>query len=199
MSIMLVEYGSVRTESLEALSQIHTIIQYGLASLGVSVGLGLVTAHNNTITGAIVLMGLSPTIIIFGVIMMAVAVHRVIQTRQYLRLLEARIAQLPVESRYAAPRWERMRAQHDQAAVNGYPFAIVASIGAAIGFGPVLGGLLLATHGHWTGFAVGEFLDLSAIAIFGARSHRTYRRLVKLNQSELAVIRNEDEHPPGPN
>lgn len=63
VSIMLAEYGSVRTESLEALGQIHTIVQYGLASLGVSVGLGLVTAHNNTTTGAIVLMGLSPTVL----------------------------------------------------------------------------------------------------------------------------------------
>lgn len=97
------------------------------------------------------------------------------------------MAQLLVESTYAAPQWEQMRAQQNEAAVNAYPFAIVASIGAAIGFGPGLGGLLLATHGHWSGFAAGEFLDLSAILIFGVRSRRTYHRLVKLNHSELAV------------
>jgi len=185
--ILLAEYNSVRTESLEALSQLQMIIQYGLASLGVSVGLGLVTAQHSPTTAAIVLMGLIPTIMIFGLIMMAVAVHRVIQTRQYLRYLEKIATCLPSSGDHNVPRWERMRTEHDASAVNGYPFAIVATVGATVALGPGLGGFLLATHHLWVGFAIGEVLDLSAITIFADRARRTYQRLIKLNGTELPV------------
>ncbi len=187
MMALLAEYNSVRTESLEALSQLQMIIQYGLASLGVSVGLGLVTGQHSPTTGAIVLMGLIPTIMIFGLIMMAVAVHRVIQTRQYLRYLERLITRLPTSGEHNVPGWERMRTEYDAGAVNGYPFAIVATVGATVALGPGLGGFLLATHHLWVGFAIGEVLDLSSIMIFADRARRTYQRLIKLNGTELPV------------
>jgi hypothetical protein len=186
-AVMLAEYSSVRLESLEALSQIHTIVQYGLASIGVSVGLGLVTSEHSVTAAAMVLMGLIPTLIVFGVIMMAIAVHRVIQTRQYLRGLETKIVARLSDSSINVPGWERMRAEHGDLAVNGYPFAIFAAIGTASVLGPGLGGYLLATHHFWAGFAVGESVDGTAMAVFAYRCRRTYSRLAKLNRTELNV------------
>jgi hypothetical protein len=187
VTVMLAEYNSVRVESMEALNQIHTIVQYGLASIGVSVGLGLVTSQHSTTAAAMVLMGLIPTLIVFGVTMMAVAVHRVVQTRQYLRYLEAEISRQLPKQEVRVPSWERTRKEQDHAAVNGYPFAIFASIGTASVLGPGLGGYLLASHHLWPGFVVGEILDIGAISVFAARCARTYRRIVTYSRSELVV------------
>jgi hypothetical protein len=177
---LLVEYSSVRQESLEALAQIHTIIQYGLASIGVTAGLGLVTAEHNLLASAVVLMVMIPTVIVFGDVMLAVSAHRVIQSRLYLRRLEKTISNR-LSARGDLIGWERDRTTSGGVAPNAYPFAIFASVGAQIVFGPVLGGILLARAHHWVWFGLGESVDVIGIGTFAVRATATYRRLVALN------------------
>jgi hypothetical protein len=184
LTVMLTEYRSVRTESLEALGQIHTIVQYGLAALGVSVGGGLAMIQKSVTVAAVVLMIFCPAVIVFGVEMMAVAVFRVIQSRQYLRRLEPEIA-ARVGSDARSPRWERIRGTRNPTAVNGYPFAIIAAVCAAAVLGPGLGGYELARQGYWFAFAIGVLGDGAAITYFGYRCLRTYRRLDHFNDASL--------------
>lgn len=187
VTVMLEEYKSVRQESLEALNQIHTIVQYGLASIGLSVGLGLVTLQRDVTAAAVVLMGLVPTLIIFGMVMTGVSVHRVLQTRIYLRALEAEIADRLPRGDLRVPHWERSRAARSETAVNAYPFAILASIGVATILGPVLGGALLYSHGRVEWFVVGEWLDCIGILYFAYRCRRRYSKFVVLNGENLAT------------
>jgi hypothetical protein len=185
LAVLLAEYNSVRAESLEALNQIHTVAQYGLASVGVAAGAGLVTSDHDVTAAAIILMGLVPTLIFFGITMMAFAVHRVVQARQYLRLLEAKIAGHFSDPTATLPRWERIR-KAKRAAINAYPFAVAATIGAATVIGPGLGGFLLARHNLWPGFAAAETLDLVSIGVFGLACIRMYRKIAAVDRSELA-------------
>lgn len=185
--VMLEEYKSVRQESLEALSQIHTIVQYGLASIGLSVGLGLVSLQRDVTAAAIVLMGLVPTLLGFGLMMTAVSAYRVLQTRRHLSDLEADIAARVPEGDLKAPNWERTRGARSTVSVNAYPFAILASIGAATILGPGLGGALLYKHERWEWFVIGEWFDVMGIAYFAYRSNRRYREFVNLESGQTAA------------
>jgi hypothetical protein len=187
VTVMLEEYKSVRQESLEALSQIHMIVQYGLASIGLSVGLGLVSLQRDVTAAAIVLMGLVPTLLGFGLMMTAVSAYRVVQTRRHLSGLEADIAARVAEGGQKAPSWERTRVARSTVSVNAYPFAILASIGAAAILGPGLGGALLYKHERWEWFVIGEWFDVMGIAYFAYRSNRRYREFVDLESGQTAA------------
>jgi hypothetical protein len=173
MDASIEEYKSVRQESLSALDHVQSVMQYGLASSGFVASLGFVAAQDTPTIGAVVLMVFVPILIGFAMVMMGVAVHRVIQTRRYLRGLEIRLETMAEGEPVMA--WERTRALEE--GVNGFPFAMFAAIGSAVVAGPGLGGWVLADHDLWTAFVIGEALDIAAAVAFTTWSARTYFRL----------------------
>jgi hypothetical protein len=70
------QYRTVRQESLDALCQMQTVNQWGLGSIGVSTGLGVVAAQHSAGAAAVLLMGLVPVLVTFGVAEMAVMAQR---------------------------------------------------------------------------------------------------------------------------
>jgi hypothetical protein len=163
--LLIEQYRTVRQETLEALDQMQTINQWGLGSLGVTIGLGLVASQHSGTDGAVVLMGLVPILVTFGIIEMAVMAQRIVDARCYLRKLEKRLAAQVTETLPDFVGWERERAIGFRVATSGFP-ALAAMIGVAVGVGPVLGGKLLADEGRWTAFAIAETLDVIILATF---------------------------------
>jgi hypothetical protein len=58
-------------------------------------------------------------------------------------------------------------------------------VSAAAVLGPGLGGYILASHGLWGFFVIGEIVDLAAIGFFAFRCRSTYGRLVTFNATAL--------------
>jgi hypothetical protein len=182
--LLVEQYRTVRQESLDALGQMQTINQWGLGSIGVSTGLGLVASQHSVTAAAVVLMGLVPVLITFGMAEMAVLAQRVVDARRYLRQLEMRLADQVTGTLHDFVGWERERSKRFRVGTSGFPFA-VAMLGIAFGIGPGLGGALLADGGHWVAFAVGETIDIAGLAIFTVWIACTLLRIKRLNEKDL--------------
>jgi hypothetical protein len=184
LEVLLAEYKSVRVESLEALNQIHTIVQYCLASVGVAVAAALVTSERDVTAAAIILMALVPTLIFLGILMMAFAVHRVVQARQYLRYLEEEISQKFSDPLTVAPRWERTR-KVKRAAINAYRYTVAATLVAALVLGPGLGGVLLGSNESWREFVFPELAGLVYVGMVSAACVVMYRKIAEVDNGSL--------------
>jgi len=182
--LLLEQYKTVRQETLDALSQMQPINQWGLGSIGVTIGFGLVASQHSATAGAVVLMGLVPVLVAFGVIEMAVVAQRVVAARHYLRQLEILLAEQVAGVLASFVGWERERAKHFRVATSGFP-ALGAMIGIAVGIGPVLGGVQLAHDGRWTAFAVGETLDVAGLVVFTVWIVRIFKSIQRINEQEL--------------
>jgi hypothetical protein len=182
IELLIEQYRTVRQESLDALNQMQTINQWGLGSIGVSVGLGLVASERSVVAAAVVLMGLVPGFIAFGIVTMSVITQRIIHTRLYLRLLEKELG-VHFDGFVG---WERTRARNFRIGTSGYPFALLTNLGIAIGIGPGLGAALLASHGEWMAFIVGEVIDVIALASFSWWIIKVFKDMGVRNASELA-------------
>ncbi len=191
IEVLLTEYKSVRAESLGALNQIHTILQYCLASVGVAVGAALVTSEHDVTAAAMILMALVPTLIFLGITMMAFAIHRVVQARQYLRLLEPEISRQFSDPTAVAPRWERTR-KVKRAKINVYPYAVAAIFVAALVLGPGLGGVLLLSHESSRDVWLPEFASLIYVGVIGVACMVMYKRIAYVDNNRLAP----DDLPP---
>lgn len=182
--LLLEQYRTVRQETLDALSQMQTINQWGLGIIGVTIGFGFVASEHNATDGAVVLMGLAPVLVAFGVIEMAVMAQRIVVARRYLRELEILLAQRVVMTLPSFVGWERERARGFRVGTSGFP-ALGGMIGIAVGVGPVLGGVQLAEKGQWVAFAVGETFDLVGLTIFTVWIVRVFMKIQKINKGEL--------------
>jgi hypothetical protein len=185
--LLVEQYRTVRQESLDALGQMQTINQWGLGSIGVSTGLGLVASQHSVTAAAVVLMGLVPVLITFGMAEMAVLAQRVVDARRYLRRLEMRLADQVTGPFHDFVGWECERSKQFRVGTSGFPFA-VAMLGIAFGIGPGLGGALLAAGGrHWVAFVVGEILDIVGLAFFTVWITCTLLRIKGLNERTLST------------
>ena len=177
---LIEEYKSVRQESLDALQRHQLVVQYGLAGTGVGTGLGLIAAEQSVAAAAVILMGLMPALIIFGIAMIGVESQRVVAARSHLRELEMRINETRADGDGPLLSWETKRVQMDPPLVNAFPIALAAAVGAALIIGPGIGGGLLATRELWLGFAVGVVIDIVALGAVAIAAGRRYRELLSV-------------------
>jgi hypothetical protein len=133
------------------------------------------------------LMALVPTLIFLGIAMMAFAIHRVVQARQYLRLLEPEISLQFSDPRAVAPRWERTR-KVKRAKINVYRHAVAAALLAAFVLGPGLGGvLLLKSHEPWREFWLPELVSLIYVGVVSVACVSMYKRIAEVDDSNLTL------------
>jgi hypothetical protein len=155
-----------------------------LASVGVTVGAALVASQHDVTAAAIILMALVPTLIFLGIAMMAFAVHRVVQARQYLRLLESEISLQFPDPRAVAPRWERTR-KVKRAKINVYRYAVAATLLAALVLGPGLGGVLLQSDKPWRELWLPELMGLIYVGVVSAACMSMYNKIAEVDSSKL--------------
>jgi hypothetical protein len=171
------EYKSLRQESLDALARQQTIAQYGLAAVGVVIGIGIVAEERNrTALAVVMLMVLVPLLALFGAQMLAVEAQRVARAGWYLRGLEGRInSRLPPDVEPLG--WETLLATDTRYRVQGYieVIAIVIAVTAVISVG--IGGYLLAKEDRWVWLAGAVAADATLLAAFGWWVRRTWKRL----------------------
>jgi hypothetical protein len=171
------EYRSLRQESLDALNRQQIIAQYGLAAVGVVLGIGIVAEENNrTAIAVIVLMALAPLLALFGAQMLATETQRIARAGWYLRGLETRInRRLPPGAEVLG--WENLLAADTGYRVKGYleVLLIVVAVTAVISIG--IGGYLLAIEHSWLLLVGAVVADGVVLSIFCWWAHRTWERL----------------------
>lgn len=166
----------MRQESLEAVGRVHTITQYGLATVGVMLGIALLSAERSTIVAAILLMGLVPLLPVFGAVMAYIEVQRVVRARAHLYELERRI-NADVQDQSNPLRWETARKENIHPRTSGYGLAIVVVVTTTAIMGPGLGGYLLAEDDAWLVFVVAELADIALLTGFALWSGKTFQSL----------------------
>jgi hypothetical protein len=177
------EYRSLRQESLDALDRQQTVAQYGLAAVGVVLGIGLLAEQNGRTTlAAVVLMILVPLLALFGAHMLAAEAQRVARAGWYLRGLEARInRRLPPDLEPLA--WETMLATDGRYRVQGYPEVVGIVIAVTLVISVGIGGYLLGSHGDWAWLVAAVAADVVLLAAFGRWARRTWACLSWFNSA----------------
>jgi len=179
VDLLTEQYRTVRQESLDALTQMQTIMQWGLGSVGVSIGLGLVAAQRSATGGAVILMLVVPVLIVLGSVVIAVPARRVIDTRLYLQQLEGELAARFGDSLPGFVGWESTRGSRFRLGDSGYPFAFAATLLIAFAVGPILGGSLLIAKRQWIALAYGETIDFVGLGYYAHRGMHAIRELTR--------------------
>lgn len=88
--MLLEEYRTVRQERLEGVTRIQSIVQYGVAAIGVLLTVALLAAfdHEAPVPAATIVMGLIPLLLVLVISSSAAEIQRVMDARQHLRVLE---------------------------------------------------------------------------------------------------------------
>ena len=140
------------------MSRPQAIAQYGLATAGVAVAVGLVAGRTTAPAAAIVLMGLVPFAAVFGATMMAVEAQRVARAGCFLRHLE-RLLNAKYPDGSGPLTWETDIAK-SSLRVHGYVLSTAAVLGAYVAIGPGLGGYFLLHRHLVVAFWFGVTVDL---------------------------------------
>src|SRR5437763_12927819 len=107
VAVALEEYRTLREEALDALREQITVQRFGLAGLGVLLGIGI-QARSDIAVAATVLLGLTPLAAVFLLVMWMVAYGRMATIGMQLARLEAEISdRFPAEPWPLT--WERSR------------------------------------------------------------------------------------------
>jgi hypothetical protein len=140
VDLLLEEYRTVRQESLESVARLQPILAYTLVAVGVAITVALDIASDDLTAAAVILMGGVPVLIVVALMMLALELHRALDTRRQLRALEPRINAC-VPSDQALLTWEDVRRGGRVKGFNPFVVCFGAAIVGMILIGPVLVGV----------------------------------------------------------
>lgn len=179
--MLLEEYRTVRQERLEGVTRIQSIVQYGVAAIGVLLTVALLAAfdHEAPVPAATIVMGLIPLLLVLVISSSAAEIQRVMDARQHLRVLETRInCILEPEGKAPVLSWESTRS-YPRGLINPFKLAGFATLAATAAMGPLIGGLILLPD-RTIEYAIGVAFDVAVLGGLGfafARMHEDVRAL----------------------
>jgi hypothetical protein len=179
IQVALEEYRTLRSESLDSISQAQTTLRGGVVALGVLTGLSVKVESGGTVAHFVLAVAV-PALAIAALMQWLLETRRAVRAGTQIAVIEAEI-----EQRFdgAGPlQWERLvRAEFSPDKTFAYHWTVVLALLTAALPPPVLGLVALADHGKWGGFVIALLADLALFVAMVRFMRANHRELTSLH------------------